>query len=391
MPLSKYLLRQMKIVVNTRLLIKNKMEGIAMHTYNVLKRITKAHPEHQFLFLFDRPYNEEFVFSSNITPVVLFPQARHPFLYYWWFEYSVARVLNKVKPDLFFSPDGYLSLRASTCSLPAIHDINYEHYPNDLPALTSKYYRHYFPRFIKKAQRVITVSEFSKKDISEKYNVSPEKIDVVYNGADEAYKPLPKEEKEAVKQKYTSGKDYFLYVSALHPRKNVKRLLQAFDKMKADTNSGIKLVLVGPFYFKNNEMEGVYNAMRFKDDVIFTGRLNVEELCKVSGAAFALAYVSYFEGFGIPIIEAMQCDVPVITSNVTSMPEVAGDAALLVDPFSVAAIADGMKKIMNDETLRQKLVEKGRVRRNNFSWDKTAELTWTSIEKTINECRSQRI
>jgi glycosyltransferase involved in cell wall biosynthesis len=380
----------MKIAVNTRLLIKNKMEGIAMHAYHVLKRITIQHPEHQFLFLFDRPFDDSFIFSSNVTPMVLFPQARHPFLFYWWFEYSVAAVINKVKPDLFYSPDGYLSLRAGTCSLPVMHDINYEHYPNDLPWLTRAYYKKFSPLFAKKGQRILTVSEFSKKDIATTYNIDPGKIDVVYNGADEAYKVMSKEEKESVKQKYTGGKDYFLYVSALHPRKNVKRLLQAFDKMKGNTGSDIKLVLVGPEYFKNSEMMNVYGSMKHKQDVIFTGRLNVEQLCKVTGAAFALAYVSYFEGFGIPIIEAMNCDVPVIASDVTSMPEIAGDAALLVDPFSVDEIARGMTDVLKYEALRQGLIEKGRVRKNNFSWDKTAALTWNAIEKTVNECASSR-
>ncbi|HXB13805.1 MAG TPA: glycosyltransferase family 1 protein, partial [Bacteroidia bacterium] len=342
---------------------------------------------HQFLFLFDRKYDEDFIYSQNVTPIVLYPQARHPFLFYWWFEHSVAGVLNKVKPDLFYSPDGFLSLNAKVCSLPVIHDINYEHYPQDMPKLVSRYYKHYMPKFIQKGQRVITVSEFSKKDIADKYQIEPNKIDVVYNGADEAYKPLDRVEKEAVKAKYSKGKDYFLYVSALHPRKNVKRLLLAFDKFKEVSKSEMKLVLVGPMYFKNNEMEQVYKGMKFKDDVVFTGRLNVEELCKVTGAAFALTYVSYFEGFGIPIIEAMQCDIPVIASNVTSMPEVAGDAALQVDPFSVDDIANAMQDIFHDEALRQKLIEKGRARCRNFSWDKTAELTWTSIEKTLAECR----
>ncbi len=366
------------------------MEGIAVHADNVLKRITRAHPEHQFLFIFDRNYDEEFIYSNNITPIAIFPQARHPFLFYWWFEHSVARVLNNVKPDLFFSPDGFLSLRAKTCSLPVIHDINYEHYPEDVPPLVARYYKYYSPRFVNKGQRIVTVSEFSKKDIAQQYNVSPDKIDVVYNGADEAYKPLGADEKARIKQQYTGGKDYFLYVSALHPRKNVKRLLQAFDRVKEETKTDKKLVLVGPAYFKNSDMETMHKSMKFKDEVVFTGRLNVDELCKVSGAAFALVYVSYFEGFGIPIIEAMQCDTPVITSNVTSMPEVAGDAALLVDPFSVESIAKGMKDLLNDEALRQKLIEKGRLRCKFFSWDKTAELTWNSIEKTIEQCHSKR-
>lgn len=380
----------MKIAVNTRLLIKNKMEGIAVHSLNVLKRITTAHPEHQFLFLFDRPYSEEFIFSANITPIVLFPQARHPVLFYWWFEHSVAGVLNKVKPDLFYSPDGFLSLRTHVCSLPTIHDINFEHYPADLPKMVALYYRYYAPRFVRKAQRIITVSEFSKKDIADTYNTDTRKIDVVFNGADVQYQPIDDAEKKIIKVKYSQGKDYFIYVSALHPRKNITRLLLAFDQFRDKTGKDMKLVLVGPTYFKNSEMEQVYSRMKFRDDVIFTGRMDVAELAKVTGAAFASVYVSCFEGFGIPIIEAMQCHVPVITSNVSSLPEVAGDAALMADPFSVDSISGALATITQDEKLRTLLVEKGKVRCKFFSWDKTAELTWNSIEKTILECRSNR-
>lgn len=370
----------MKIVVNTRLLLKNKMEGIGVHAFNVLKRITVNHPETQFLFLFDRKYSEEFVFSSNITPVVIYPQARHPILYYWWFEYSVARILNRVKPDIFYSPDGYLSLNADVPSIPVIHDLNYEHYPNDLPKTESWYYRHFFPLFAAKAKKILTVSEFSKQDISKEYHIDASKIDVVYNGADSLYKPLEEVDKKEIRNKYSNGEEYFLYVSALHPRKNVKRLLEAFDKMKENANSPIKLVLVGPHYFKNSDMEKVYREMKFKNDVVFTGRLNVEELSKVMGAAFALVYVSYFEGFGIPLVEAMQCDIPIVASNVTSIPEIAQDAALIVDPFSIDSISSGMLEILKNEALRKKLIERGKERRNFFSWDKTAELTWQSFQ-----------
>ncbi len=377
----------MKIAVNTRLLLKGKMEGIAVHAFNVLKLITVAHPEHQFLFLFDRPYNEEFIFSDNITPIVLMPQARHPILFYWWFELSVGRLLRQSKPDLFYSPDGFLSLSANTPSISVMHDINYEYYPDDLPKMALWYYKHYFPKFMAKASHILTVSEFSKQDIVKTYKIDPAKIDVVYNGADDAYRKLNEEEKTAVKQKYSNGKDYFVYVSALHPRKNVKRLLEAFDKMKESTGADIKLILVGPAYFKNSDMMNVYEQMKHKQDVIFTGRLEVNELCKVVGAAFAMAYISYFEGFGIPIIEAMRCEVPVITSNVTSMPEVAGDAALLIDPFSVDSMADGLTKLFKDNSLRQGLIEKASLRKNVFTWDRTANLTWTAIEKTLEQCR----
>ena len=377
----------MKIAVNTRLLLKGKMEGIAVHAFNVLKRITVNHPEHQFLFIFDRPYNEEFIFSNNITPIAIMPQARHPFLFYLWFEFSVARVLNHNRPDLFYSPDGLLSLRTNVPSVPVMHDINYEHFPQDLPPTAAWYYKRYFPKFAAKANRIVTVSEYSKQDIAKTYGVNPQKIDVVYNGADEAYRKLGDEEAKQVKQKYSNGQDYFVYVSALHPRKNVVRLLQAFDKMKDSMQTPVKLLLVGPAYFKNSEMMKVFEGMKHKDDVVFTGRLEVDELCKVVGAAVAMTYVSYFEGFGIPIVEAMRCEVPVITSNVTSMPEVAGDAALMVDPFSVDSITDAMTRLLKDESLRKGLIEKARLRKDIFTWDRTANLTWASFEKTLAECR----
>ena len=150
----------LKIAVNTRLLIKNKLEGIGWFSYETLKRITRAHPEHQFYFLFDRPFDESFVFGSNVTPIVIRPQARHPILFYLWFEKSIPRALKKINPDLFMSTDGYLSLSTTTPSLPVIHDLNFEHYPEQLPFLVRKYYKHYFPRFARKAARIATVSEF---------------------------------------------------------------------------------------------------------------------------------------------------------------------------------------------------------------------------------------
>ena len=145
----------------------------------------------------------------------------------------------------------------------------------------------------------------------------------------------------------------------------------------------MKLVIVGEKYWWTNEMKAEHKKMRFKADVIFTGRLPVEQLSKIMASAFALVYVPYFEGFGIPIVEAMQCEVPVITSNITSMPEVSGDSALLVDPFSVESISNGMLSIYKDENLRNSLIEKGRKRKLDFSWDKTADALWECIEKTL--------
>ncbi len=374
---------QLTIAVNTRLLIKNKLDGIGRFTHETLKRITTEHKEHHFVFLFDRDFDEEFIFSDNITPLILGPQARHPVLFYIWFEMSVGNVLNKLKPDLFLSPDGYLSLRARCKSLPVIHDINFAHYPQDLPYSVRKYYNHFFPKFAKKATRIATVSEFSKQDIVKTYDISNDKIDVVYNGITEYFKPIDLSEQTKVKNKFTQGADYFLFVGSLQPRKNIARLLRAFDEFKKNGSNNIKLLIVGDRYWWTTEIKQAYDAMQYKTDVIFAGRLNNAELAGVYGASLALTYIPYFEGFGIPIIEAMSCDTPVICSNTSSIPEIAGDAALSVDPMSIDAIKNAMIKIYADENLRKELIKKGRERKNNFSWDKSAKLLWSSIEKTI--------
>jgi glycosyltransferase involved in cell wall biosynthesis len=376
------ILNPMEIVVNTRLLLKDKLQGIGWFTYETLKRITNDHPDDHFIFLFDRNFDEEFIFADNITPLILSPPARHPFLFYIWFEFAVSSFLNKYNPDVFLSPDGYLSLKAKCKQLPVIHDINFEHYPKDLSFLVRNYLRHYFPKFAKKAARIATVSQFSKNDIVQTYSIDPAKIDVIYNGCNESFKPVNDQIRLQAKQKFASGADYFLFVGALHPRKNISRLFKAFDAFKSKQSNPVKLVIVGEKYYWTSEIKHTYINMKFKDDVIFTGHLSMDDLKIVVASALALTYVPYFEGFGIPILEAMNCDVPVITSNVTSMPEVAGDAALLIDPFSIESMSDAMSQLYNNRKLGEQLIEKGKLRRVNFSWDKTAHALWESIEKT---------
>ncbi|MCF6170459.1 MAG: glycosyltransferase family 4 protein [Bacteroidales bacterium] len=375
----------MKIAVNTRLLLKDKLEGIGWFIYESLKRVVQAHPEHAFFFLFDRAYDESFIFGSNVTPVVIGPQARHPVLHYIWFEHAVPGVLNRIRPDIFISPDAYLSLKTKFKTLLVIHDLNFEHYPGNMPLLVQKYYKFFTPRFAEKATRIATVSNFSKQDIVRQYGTEPKKIDVVYNGANEQFKPLSREEKEKAKLDFADGKDYFVFIGALNPRKNLVNLFRAFDSYRNDENTTAKLVVVGEKMWWTGEIRSTFESMVYRKEVVFTGRLKMKELLRVVGAALAMTYVSLFEGFGIPIVEAFFAEVPVITSEVTSMPEVAGDAALLVNPFRPDDIASAMKKITFDKELRQRLIEKGKNRRQRFSWDNTARHLWQSIEKTLNQ------
>ncbi|HXB40963.1 MAG TPA: glycosyltransferase family 1 protein [Bacteroidia bacterium] len=374
----------MKIVVNTRLLLPGRLDGIGWFSYQSLKRITQQQKNVHFVFLFDRPYDQQFVFSDNVTPIVLWPPARHPFLFYYWMQFSVKPFLNKFKPDLFLSPDGFLALGARCKQLPVIHDINFLHYPKDLPFWVRNYYNTFFPKFAAEATRIATVSEFSKKDISENYKIDTEKIDVVYNGINEYFDTVDDVVKKTVKDKYTKSCDYFLFVGSLSPRKNILRLVKAFHLFKKESGSNMKLLLAGAVFWGENELISLMKKLNIEDQIIFTGRVPDQALCEITASAFALAYIPYFEGFGIPLVEAMQCGVPIISANVSSLPEVAGEAALYTNPFDENEIKNAMLKIYNDKNLRADLIQKGFSQKNKFSWDKTANLLWESIEKTIS-------
>ncbi|MEN8116941.1 MAG: glycosyltransferase family 1 protein [Bacteroidota bacterium] len=373
----------MRIAVNTRLLLKDKLEGIGWFTLETLKRITRNHPEHEFIFIFDRPYDKDFIFSENIIPVVIGPQARHPVLFYLWFDFQIPKILKKYKIDLFLSPDGYLSRRTKVPQLAVIHDINFVHRPEDLPWLIAKYYNYFFPKFAKIAKRLATVSFYSKEDITRSFKVDYDKIDVVYDGINQIFEPITDEEKIAVRNKYTGGSEYFLFVGALHPRKNVCGLLKAFDAFKSVNGNTMKLVIVGGEMHKTGEIFNTYENMRNKDDVVFTGRVSTDELHDIFGAALALTFVPFFEGFGIPIVEAMSAGIPVICSNTTSIPEVGGNAVLYADPIKIDQIAEAMLQISEDDELREKLINKGFIQKNKFSWDETARLLWMSVEKAL--------
>ncbi len=373
----------MKIAVNTRLLMPGKLDGIGWFTFETLRRMVKEHPEHTFYFIFDRKYDDEVIFSDNVVPVVLSPVTRHPVLWWFWFEFRIPRLLRKIGADLFLSTDGFISLRSDIPVVNVIHDINFEHRPKDLPLLTRAYYRYFYPKYARKADRLATVSEYSRRDIINSYDIDESKVDLVYNGASKGFTPVPQEQAQQVRTKYTGGAPYFIFVGSLHPRKNIKNLLRAFELFREEYKGSFKLVIVGKKFFLTKAMEEQLEQMNFKSDVIFTGRLESDELNDVMASAWALTFVPYFEGFGIPLVEAMNCDIPILASKVTSLPEIAGDAAIYAEPESPGSIRDGMIRIVREEGLRNELVLRGQKRRERYSWDNTARELWKTMEHAL--------
>lgn len=375
----------MKIAVNTRFLLKEYLEGYGYFIYETFKRITAAHPEHEFIFIFDRPYDQRFVFGSNVKAVVTGPPARHPLLWKLWYDIKIPALLRKYKADVFVSCDGFCSLGTKVPQCLMVHDLAFLHYPSLIPKSHLLYYKRYTPKMLAKAKAITTASAFSKNDIIDQYGVSADKINVVYNAAKEIFVPLTDEEKQATKAKYTGGKEYFIYAGAIHPRKNLVNLLKAFSLFKKRQQSSMKLVLTGRLAWKYDSFVKNLKTYKYRDDVVMTGYVGEEEIKKLIGSAYAMVYPSLFEGFGVPVLEAMQSDVPVITSLNSSMQEIAKEAALYADPESPADIAEKMMLLYKDEKLRSQLIEKGRLNSREYNWNQAAEHLWQSIEKAMNQ------
>lgn len=377
----------MNIAVNTRFLLKDRLEGIGRFSLEIARRMVLAHPEDTFYFIFDRPFDASFVFAPNVVPVYLYPPARRAILWKIWNEWSVKRYLKKIKADVYFSPDGYVPLQASCPMVSVFHDLAFEHYPKDIPNWALRYYKKYFPKFAHASTHLIAVSQYTKQDVMQHYGVADEKIRVVYNGSNEVYTPSTETEKIETRKKHTQEQPYFLFVGAIHPRKNVVNLLKSFEAFKTEHQTTHKLVLVGRKAWDFQEALQVYEAMKYKEEVIFTGHLEVAELRKLYGAATALLYISYFEGFGIPIIEALSCQCPVITSNVSSMPEVLGKAGLLVDPFSIEEITKAMSTTAFDVVTTQNLLSHAKEQLGLFSWDTSAQEVYLLLKQVVKPAK----
>ena len=369
----------MKIAINCWVLRNKNIDGIGNFTIETLRPLIKNHPEITFLVLCDKNFTEDYFDFPNVTKHHIFPPYRHPVLYLFYMEFVLGAFLKKNRPDLFLSMEGFLCLNTKCKQLPLIYDLNFEHQPRDLPFRNRVYFRTFYPKFARKATRIATISEYSKTDIHKTYGIPLKNIDNVSCGVKEKFSPLSDEEKAKTKERYTGREDYFFFIGSMHPRKNIIRLLRAFEIYKTATGASLKLVLAGNIFWDNESISAVTASMKFKNDVVFTGRISDEELTLLLGSAFCLCFVPTFEGFGLPILEAFQCDVPVICSNTTSMPEVAGDAALQADPFNEKDIAEKMIMVWSEPAQRKIMIERGRDQRKLFSWERTAELLYASI------------
>ena len=365
-----------RIALNARLLIPGKLEGTGLFTHQCYKRFIASRPQDDFLLIFDRTPPVEINYGTNCKSICLMPPARRPWLFDLWFDYAITWKLRFWKADLFISTDGYISRRTNVPQLNVIHDINFEHHPEWLPPRFSNHFRARFPVYARKSTKLCTVSNFSRLDIAETYNINKSDISIIPNAPDSTFSPISDSEKLNSKNEFAKGNSYHVFVGSIHPRKNIHGMLAAHKEYK-ERGGKSDLVIVGTAMWRDEHIvaEGVH----------WVGRLEDDELVSAIAGANALLYLPFFEGFGVPVVEAMACGVPVVASDTSSLPEVCGGAAAaLVDPNDFEGAAQALLDLENDAVWFKEKSNAGIRRARDFSWDKSAEKFSSIISELLS-------
>lgn len=288
-------------------------------------------------------------------------------------QFSIPWSLLRMRPALFHEPHYVLPPLTRCPSVVTVHDCIHLRFPQYLPnRAASTYARTQMSSAVRRSDRVLTVSEASKRDILSFFDVPPEKVTVIYNAIDERFaSPPPDDEIHRVAERYQLHDTFALYVGNVKPHKNVERLIDALHVLRARGMDHLSLVVIGDELSKYASLRRAVHRYNLHKFVRFLGYLPDETLAIVYRLASVFVFPSLYEGFGLPPLEAMACGTPVVTSNVSSLPEVVGDAALLVDPSDAACIADAVQRVLTEPDLRASLRERGLARAREFSWDRS--------------------
>ena len=373
----------MKIGIDGRAAKWYRGTGIGTYTYQLISSLNNIDNINEYMLFMPESLNCDISFNRNFQIKNITEGNKNSF----WDEVNIPNILMNKDIELYHVPQNGVGLpKEKNCPFViTLHDVIPYKMPETVGETFLRIFNEDMPNIVSKCDGIITVSEFSKEDISKAFNFPKEKIFVTHLAAEGIYGPLEKKEcSDLIRSHYGIDGDYILYVGGFSPRKNIIGLIEAFSKLVAKYRKDIKLVIAGKqgksyaIYKKKAQDLGVENR------VIFPGFIEVDHLPQLYNASKLLAYPSFYEGFGLPPVEAMACGVPVITSNVTSIPEVLGDSAIFINPNDVDELCHSMYEVLSSEELAESLILKGLVRSSELSWEKTARNTLLAYSKIIN-------
>ncbi len=349
--------------------------GTENYALQLIRALLDLPPEHQITLYFrDTPRPDLFDRYPNVQHhVIPFPRL--------WTHIRFAAALWADRPDVTFVPAHSLPFVFPGRAVATVHDLGYRFFPEAHPVFVRRYLDLATRATARRATRLLADSEATRRDLIAQYGVDPSKIDVVYPGV-EGLQRATADQIAAVRVRYGLPERYLLFLGTLQPRKNIRRLVEAFTCF-AESGDDVVLALAGRRGWLVDDVLAQVQRDR-RDKIVITGYVADEDIAALYSGALALVFPSLYEGFGFPVLEAMHCGTPVLCANTSSLPELAGDAALLVDPLDTQAIAAGMARLVVDPALRADLVQRGYRQAAKFTWQRTAELTLRALENAGN-------
>jgi len=368
----------MKIGINGIPLTK-RLTGVGFYTYNLLLNLAKLFPETEYdLFLPRRslvPLN-----LPNLKPIFC------PFVKgIIWEQTRLSHECRRRGVDLLHCTNYIVPIISQTPIVLTIHDLAVLRYPQTHPWKRRFKHQLLLRRSIEKAKLIIAVSRFTAQEISSIFHFPGERVKVVYEGVSPFFFPWKDEDRlNQIRKRYNLPSKFILYVGTLEPRKNISSLLLAFEMLKSQRKFPHKLVITGDKGWIYGEIIKTWKRMEIKREVIFTGYIPIADLPGLYGLAQLFVYPSIYEGFGLPPLEAMACGTPVVVSNGSSLPEVVGEAGIIVDPKRPESICQGMERVLGNSSLQSQLRDKGLKRVKEFTWEKTAQMTQKIYEEVLS-------
>ena len=357
----------MKIAIDTQTILGQKT-GFGFYVKNLIDNLKKIDPENEYILL--APSTEK-DFST--------PQR------FIWDQFKVPSLARSARVDILHQPCFSAPIFYSGKIVITVHDLISMHFPKNLPFASRMFYSRWMPFTYRRADKIIAISEDTKQDIITRLHIPKEKIEVIHSAVSPVFKLIANENVlQKVKDKYKTGNKFILDVGTLEPRKNLPFLVRAYHLAIQKAGIPHNLVLGGKKGWYYDDLFRLIKDLKLEDRVIFTGYVDEEDMPALYNAADLFAFPSLYEGFGFPPLEAMACGTPVISSDTSSLPEVVGEAGILLGPENEELWADKMIEVIQNPSLRQKMKEKGLQQAKRFSWEETAKKTIAIYREVFN-------